>query len=101
MGCTTLATVVADCNAGEDWEHWSHSHKLRCCKSASVACERFDCHSGAAAMWTDEKKTWCCAKKHLGCDLVTDAPNCHEDVEDWDLHWSNAKKMFCCNRYGV
>mmetsp|Transcript_60150 Transcript_60150/g.158237 ORF Transcript_60150/g.158237 Transcript_60150/m.158237 type:complete len:345 (-) Transcript_60150:255-1289(-) len=77
------------------------------------------CNEGSVVDWTASKKDYCCKTYQNGCDTSTTAPlrptpaftpaptaapaptyDCNAEFSNWELGWSEPKKIWCCTHVG-
>jgi len=70
----------------------------------------FDCQAAlanAALAWSEDKISWCCRRKGLGCRPTEAVPiislpreehvyNCDAALANFATEWSEGKKVYCC-----
>merc|ERR1712165_587470 len=46
-------------------ELWTEEKRTWCCANKGLGCVKYDCRT--KEVWTEEKKKWCCVNEGLGC----------------------------------
>mmetsp|Transcript_3152 Transcript_3152/g.4524 ORF Transcript_3152/g.4524 Transcript_3152/m.4524 type:complete len:785 (+) Transcript_3152:52-2406(+) len=72
----------------------------------TVVDSTYNCDNGFEhwhSLWSNSKKTWCCAHSHVGCPghwekvvHVVHTYDCHAGFSNWYHGWSDKKKDWCC-----
>lgn len=83
---------------------WTKAQQIWCCKTRELGCPRdqttsvlFDCYAEEIESWSPLKSQWCCSNMKRGCPRF----DCEDGYSNWKLGFSEAKKTWCCERYGM